>query len=324
MLATNNSVISFAFFLVPQYSMIALLSAIEPLRIANRLSGQQLYSWMLVTENGSTVPASNGMTLLTDMSMKDVDVDVVTKLIVCSSFNPEDYDNKVTFNWFKLLSRKGIVIGALDTGCHILARAGLLDGYQVTMHWEAVPAFQEEFPNISVVDKLFEIDRNRISCAGGIAALDMVLHIIQDIHGRELALGVSEQCINAKIRDESDQQREKLSIRLGIHNAKLLKIIEVMNDNLENPLSSQELALYVHISVRQLERLFKQHLEDTPSGYYLKLRLECSRQLLQQSAMNVMEISIASGFNSSSHFSRAYRSHFGVSPKSDRVIIAKS
>lgn len=315
---TNNSVISFAFFLVPQYSMIALLSAIEPLRIANRLSGQQLYSWVLVTEDGSSVPASNGMSLLTDMAMNDVDL--VSKLIVCSSFNPEYYDSKAAFNWFQRLSRKGVVIGALDTGCHILARAGLLDGYQVTMHWEAVPAFQEEFPNIVVVDKLFEIDRNRISCAGGIAALDMILHIIQRIHGRELALGVSEQCINKQIRDESDQQREKLSLRLGTHNAKLLKIVEVMSDNLEHPLSSQQLAAYVHVSVRQLERLFKQHLQNTPSGYYLKLRLECSRQLLQQSVMNVMEISIACGFNSPSHFSRAYRSKFGVSPKSDRII----
>ncbi|MEY8197736.1 MAG: helix-turn-helix domain-containing protein, partial [Colwellia sp.] len=143
---------------------------------------------------------------------------------------------------------------------------------------------------------------------------------IQRIHGRELALGVSEQCINKKIRDESDQQREKLSLRLGTHNAKLLKIVEVMSDNLEHPLSSQELAAYVHVSVRQLERLFKQHLEDTPSGYYLKLRLECSRKLLQQSAMNIMEISIACGFNSPSHFSRTYRSLFGVSPKSDRII----
>lgn len=317
---TNDSIISFAFFLVPQYSMIALLSAIEPLRIANRLSGQQLYSWVLVTEDGSSVPASNGMSLLTDMAMNDVDL--VSKLIVCSSFNPEKYDNKAAFNWFQRLSRKGVVIGALDTGCHILARAGLLDGYQVTMHWEAVPAFKEDFPNIVVVDKLFEIDRNRVSCAGGIAALDMILHLIQRIHGRELALGVSEQCINKKIRDESDQQRERLSLRLGTHNAKLLKIVEVMSDNLEHPLSSQELAAYVHVSVRQLERLFKQHLEATPSGYYLKLRLECSRHLLQQSVMNIMEISIACGFNSPSHFSRAYRSKFGVSPKSNRIILS--
>jgi AraC family carnitine catabolism transcriptional activator len=320
MLITNNSVISFAFFLVPQYSMIALLSAIEPLRIANRLTGQQLYSWMLVTEDGSSVPASNGMSLLTDMAMNDVDS--VSKLIVCSSFNPENYNSKAGFNWLQKFSRKGIVIGALDTGCHILARAGLLDGYQVTMHWEAVPAFKEEFPNIVVLDKLYEIDRNRISCAGGIAALDMILHIIGSIYGRELALSVSEQCINKKIRDESEQQREKLSSRLGTHNAKLLKIVEVMSDNLEHPLSSQELAAYVHVSVRQLERLFKQHLEGTPSGYYLKLRLECSRQLLQQSAMNIMEISIACGFNSPSHFSRAYRSHYGVSPKSDRIILS--
>tara|TARA_R110001583_G_scaffold103458_1_gene250682 strand:- start:6532 stop:7494 length:963 start_codon:yes stop_codon:yes gene_type:complete len=320
MLATNNSVISFAFFLVPQYSMISLLSAIEPLRIANRLSGQQLYSWKLVTEDGSSVQASNGMSLLTDMSMHDMGL--ISKLIICSSFNPEDYDHKAAFNWFQQLSRKGIIIGALDTGCHILARAGLLDGYQVTMHWEAVPAFKEEFPNIVVVDKLFEIDRNRISCAGGIAALDMMLHIIQRVHGRELALGVSEQCINKQIRDESDQQREKLSLRLGTHNAKLLKIVQLMSDNLENPFNSRELALYAHVSVRQLERLFKQHLDDTPSGYYLKLRLECSRQLLQQSVMNIMEISIACGFNSPSHFSRAYRSKFGVSPKSDRIILS--
>lgn len=287
----RDGLITVSFLLAPEYAMIALLSAIEPLRVANRLVGREIFRWQLLTEDGQPVYASNGMAMLSDHSLHHAGE--VNNLIVCSSFHPERYISESVLSWLRRINSQGALLGTLDTGCYFLARAGLLDGYRVTMHWEAVPAFQEAYPKVTVTDELFEIDRNRVTCAGGTAAIDMMLHLIQIELGRDIALGICEQFISSGVRSKSDHQRLQLSSRLGVHNAKLLKIIESMEKNLEQPLSLQTLAQTNHISMRQLERLFRHHLQDTPTGFYMKLRLERARQLLRQSDLNVIDVAIA-------------------------------
>ncbi|HXH01785.1 MAG TPA: GlxA family transcriptional regulator [Candidatus Competibacteraceae bacterium] len=304
------------FVLVPQFSMMAFFSAVEPLRVANRMAGRQLFSWHAYSLDGQPVAASNGMTVVAEAAIADVDY--VPTLIVCAGFDPQQAEHKPLLGWLRMLARKGAALGGMDTGPHILAKAGLLDGCRVTMHWEAVPAFREEFPHIEVSDELFEVDGNRFTCAGGTAALDMMLHMIARKHGHALAVAVSEQFIHDRIRDRRDHQRMQLSSRLGVHNAKLLKIVEAMHQHLEDPLDSEALAALGGVSARQLERLFRVHLKDTPSGYYLKLRLERARHLLKQSDMSVMEVAMACGFGSASSLSRAYRARYGLSPRQDR------
>ena len=310
------------FLLVPQFSMLALFSAIETLRVANRMAGRDLYRWQLFSLDGDPVEASNGATLVVDEAYTTVAR--FPTVFVCASFFPERYESKPLLAWLRRLDRQGSVLGGLDTGTHILARAGLLGGSRATLHWESVPAFRETFPDIEVTDELFEIDGKRLTAAGGTAPLDMMLHLIAERHGQELALTISEALLHTRIRSADDHQRMAHGLRLGIWHPKLIKIIEAMDQSIEEPFTLAQLAVLGGISRRQLERLFKSHLADTPKGYYLKLRLRRARRLLEESDMNVLQIGLACGFVSASHFSRAYREQYGTSPRDHRRSIRSS
>ncbi len=310
------------FLLVPQFSMMAFFSAVEPLRVASRTSGQELYSWHIFSADGEPVEASNGMTVVAEAPIAAVSD--FPSVIVCSSFDPESHVTKPVLAWLRRLARQGAELGGLDTGAQILARAGLLNGYHVTLHWENLPSFRESFPEIEASEELFEIDGKRFTCSGGTAALDMMLHMISARHGQELALAVSEQLLHARIRSPGDHQRMALGLRLGVRHPKLVNILEAMERSVEEPLGLDRLAEIGCISRRQLERLFRAHLNDTPTGYYLKLRLRRSRHLLEQTDMSVMEVALACGFVSAPYFSRAYRGLFGRPPREDRRIVRMS
>jgi transcriptional regulator GlxA family with amidase domain len=304
------------FFLVPQFSMMAFFSAVEPLRVANRFGGRPLYSWHIVSRDGAPVPASNGMVLIAETGLAQAPH--FETLIVCAGFEPLRGADRGVLAWLRRLDRRGADLGTLDTGCYVLAKAGLLDGHRTAVHWEALESFAEAFPKVEVVPNLFEIDRNRFSCSGGTAAIDLMLHMIELQHGHELAASVSEQFIHDRIRDARDHQRMALRARLGAAAPKLLRAIAVMEANLEEPLEAERVARLAGLSVRQIERLFRQHLKTTPKGYYLELRLNRARALLLHTSMPVLEVGIACGFTSPAHFSRAYRAHFAKPPRAER------
>jgi transcriptional regulator GlxA family with amidase domain len=240
-------------------------------------------------------------------------------IILCSGLGAEHIRDRELFAWLRRAERSGAMIGAVCTGAHLLARAGLLNGHKCTIHWENLPGFVEEFPDIEVVADLFEMDRGRMTCSGGTAALDMMLNLIGTEHGQELATRVSEQCIVDRIRQPHDHQRTPYRVRLGIHNPKLINAIEMMEANVEEPLDQEMLARYVALSRRQLERLFRKHLGRTPAQYYLELRLERARHLLYQTTMPIMNIAFACGFVSASHFSTCYRQMYGKTPRAERA-----
>lgn len=295
--------------------MIAFLSAIEPLRIANRFSNN-FYDWLIFSANGGAVTASNGMKVMTDNDIQAaVDIKV---LFVCSGFEPLEPTVDNVADKLRELSLHGIALGAIDTGCYLLAASGLLSNYRATLHWESIAAFKETYPQVKVSYGLFEFDRDRYTCAGGTAAMDMMLHLITRTYDDKLAIKASEQLLHERIRNPADNQRMHLFLRLGVNNKKLLTAVETMERNLENPLPAPQLADICNLSLRQLERLFKQHLGTTPIGYYLQLRLERAQQMLQQTDMNIVAIAIACGFGSMAYFSRAYRKHFACSPSQDR------
>lgn len=304
--------------LIPQFSMLAFSGIIEPLRVANRMTGYRLFTWDVISVDGRPVTASNTVQVVADHAIHAVEA--TEFLIVCSSFQPERYETKALLGWLRKQACRGACIGALDTGSHILAKAGLLDGYRVTLHWEAIPAFHEEFPHISVSHKIFEIDRDRFSCAGGMSSLDMQLYFISQYLGRDMGLKIAEQFIYEQSR-MSDHQKHGRALRHGLHNSKLLTVLDLMENHLEDPLDCDNLACQVNISRRQLERLFRTHLKSSPAEYYLCLRLTRARQLLQQSSLSVTEIALACGFSSPSVFARAYRSLFGHAPSQDRNIL---
>jgi AraC family carnitine catabolism transcriptional activator len=303
------------FLLLPQFSMLGLLSAIEPLRVANRFHGN-LYRWHLLSIDGASVTASNGMSLEAEGACGEVGN--ARTVFVVAGFNPLQHATAALTQWLKKLDREGATLGGIDTGCFLLAEAGLFKQERLTLHWEATSAFQERYPRLNVTQELFEIDGRRISSAGGTASIDMMLDLIARRHGHELATQVSEQFVLGRIRDKTDHQRMQITARYGVHNKKIVQVIGAMERNLESPLSADELADVIAVTRRQLERLFRAQFQDTPSNFYLKLRLDRARQLLRQTDMSVMEIGVACGFESATYFARAYRNRYDVSPSHDR------
>lgn len=304
------------FILVPDFSMMAFASATEPLRLANRASGETLFSCESYSLDGKPVTASNGVTVEVDKPLSEAGRPHT--LFVCAGVDVEKQATPELMNLIRRYSSHGASIGSLCTGTYILAKAGLLDGYRCTMHWENLPAFREEFPDIEASLELFEIDRSRYTCAGGTAALDMMLTMIVFQGETALASEVAEMMIHHHIRESKEGQRMDLRSRLGITHPKLLKVIELMEENVEEPIGSTELAQMVGMSSRQLERLFRKYLNYAPTRYYLELRLNRSRFLLLQTSMSVLSVALACGFISASHFSKCYREHFKRTPSEER------
>ena len=307
------------FYLRPQFSMMAFSAAIEPLRVANRLSGRNLYEWHIFATSSRPVEASNGIVVVPQRRIEEVER--FPAVVVCSGIGAEHLHDDKLFAWLRRLSRQGARLGAISGGAYALARAGLLDGRRCTLHWEHIPGFTEEFPRIDVSDDLFEIDGPIFTCAGGSAALDLMLHLITGQHGHDLAAAVSEQFIHDRIRESTDRQRMALRMRLGLSHPKLVAAIAFMEENLEDPVSPENLAGEVSLSSRQLERLFRKYLTCPPARYYLNLRLKRARALLRQTSMSVLDVAVACGFASASHFSKRYRDLFGSTPRADRGVI---
>jgi transcriptional regulator GlxA family with amidase domain len=312
------------FYLMPEFTMIAFTAAIEPLRGANRVLGYEAYKWRLVSKNGESVTASNGVEVKADTS-----IDEERKLMlgekrpsivfVCGGTNIERYHSKSISAWLREEHNRGVKIGGLCTGAHTLGAAGLLNNKRCAIHWENLPGFQEAFPQVSVFSDLFEIDGNVYTCAGGTAALDMMLKIIGDDFDDNTVNRICELVLTDRVRNPTDRQRLPLRARLGVQNAKVLTIIELMEANLSEPLSLVEIADHVGLSRRQIERLFRQEMGRSPARYYLEIRLDRARHLLIQSSMPVVEVAIACGFVSASHFSKCYREIYSKSPQQERA-----
>jgi len=304
------------FLLIADFSMIAFTSSVEPLRMANRLAGQRLYDWRLMSVDGQPVRASNGVTVIPDAGLDDVVAGEIP--IVCAGINVAQYGSRRIDAWLRAAARGGAMLGAVCTGSLLLARAGLLDGHRCTIHWEDMESFAEAFPDLDITATLFEIDRDRFTCSGGTAPLDMMVHGIALDHGHALAVGVAEELLHAFMRHPYDPQRTSLQHRTGISHPKLLAAITQMEAFLEAPVSLAELAANAGASTRQLERLFHDHLGTTPSRYYLELRLQRAWALLHQTALPIMQVAVACGFASASHFAKCYRAHYGHTPRAER------
>ena len=304
--------------MVPNFSMIAFSAAIEPLRVANRMSGETLFEWVIASPTDDAIKASNGVRVDVDSTLADLaDCRLV---FVCGGLDVQSYTDQNTLNVTRRLDRQGAVVGAICTGTYVLAAAGLLNESRCTIHWENIDGLAEEFPHLEITNELFEIYDNRITCSGGTASLDMMLYLISQIHGQTLAAQVSDQFIHDRIRDPSDRQRMELRSRLGVSHPKLLTVVGLMEANLEEPMSQTELAKQAALSTRQLERLFRKYLSTTPTRYYLNLRLARARHLLRQTSLSILSVALACGFVSASHFSKCYRETYGRTPRAERSV----
>ncbi len=306
----------YAFLTLHNYSLIAVSNALEPLRMANRLVGRDVYEWAIVSLNGAAVSSSSGMSLAPTIALDQLGV--VDILFVCGGVNVHDAVSAPLLTQLRRLADRRVALGALCTGGYALARAGLLDQFRATIHWENLSALREEFPRVRISDQLFTIDRDRFTCSGGTAPLDLMLHLIQSKLGARISQLVSEQFIVERVRKDTDRQYVPLRAQIGPASRGLIRVAQLMEENIERPLSLDKIAKATGMSRRQIERLFRRDLNCVPKRYYLEMRLKRARELLLQTAMPIMDITAACGFQSPPHFSKCYRSQFGYPPSAER------
>lgn len=306
----------FLFVLMPGFSLHCFASALDTIRIANRMSGRALYDWRLWSEGGYPVTCSAGATLHPDGELGQVHGGEV--IVLCGGLGIREASTRPLITWLRREARRGVVVGGLCTAAHTMAQAGLLDGRQATIHWENQDSFAEGFPEVELVKSMFVLEDGRFTTAGGTASIDLVLRLIGEDHGETLAGLVADQMIYSSLRVGDDAQRLSIPTRIGVRHPKLSRVIQSMEANLEEPESPSVLARDVGLSTRQLERLFRRHLDRSPKRYYMELRLAKARNLLMQTDMSVINVGLACGFASPSHFSKCYRAQFGTTPYRER------
>lgn len=296
--------------------MIAFANAVEVLRMANLLSGQRLYTWTVATVDGEDTAASNGLTLGKPHKLTELDAcDVV---FVCGGVEVQKAISGAVLQDLRRRAAKRQALGGLCTGAHALAEAGVMDGYRCAVHWENLATLREACPKVRFALEVFVVDRDRVTASGGIAPLHLMLHLVRAHYGNKLAMAISEQFIVDRVRDQSDQQRLPQPEFVGPGYEHLVEATELMAANIEEPLPLSEIADVVGVSLRQLERLFHRYHNVTPAQHYLALRLRRAREMLAHTSAPIMQITIACGFQTASHFCKAYRAQFGHPPSDHR------
>ncbi|WP_341366080.1 GlxA family transcriptional regulator [Yoonia sp. BS5-3] len=306
----------FVFVLMQEFTLMSFASALDSLRIANQSAAKTLYSWQLVGEGGVEAICSNGCKFQLDDDLAELQRD--DTVVLCGGMDIKDATTKKLLGWLRREARRGVTVIGLCTAGYTMARAGLLDGKRATIHWENQDSFTEEFDEVELTKSVFVVDGNRITTAGGTASIDLMLKIIADDHGEELANAVADIMIYSAIRTDQDTQRLSIPTRIGVRHPKLSRVIQMMEQNIEEPISPSILAKDVGMSTRQLERLFRRYLSRSPKRYYMELRLQKARNLLMQTDMTVINVALACGFASPSHFSKCYRSHYDTTPYRER------
>lgn len=307
-----------AVIVTPRFNLAATTAFLDPFRVANYLNGGTLFRWSLHAAAPGPTEASSGLAIATEpLAALPERPDLA---MVSASWTPEDYGDDALLARLRKWARGGVMIGGLDTGAFLLARAGLLDGRRATVHYEHLDAFTELFPDLHATEDLFVVDRGRLTCCGGAAATDLALHLLRDLHGDGMANATARYVFHECLRPEGTQQFPQRVEPLGSTAPTALRnAIRLMEAHLEQPVSIPEICAGVGLSQRQLERLFNSYVRKSPQLYYRDIRLDRARGLVTQTEMRLSEIAYACGFSSPMHFSRSYRSRFGLPPSKDRV-----
>ncbi|MBY5939957.1 GlxA family transcriptional regulator [Halomonas sp. DP5N14-9] len=303
---------------MPGFSLLAHACATEPLHVANLLHGRTLYRLTSYASGGDAVTSASQQTVLPRAALGEAESQPDMVLVCGPAKLPGGIPDDLAA-WLRRLAASGVVLGGIGGGTEALARLGLLDGYQATLPWQRFEAFAAAHPRVRLSQQLFEIDRDRITCGGGTAAMDMMITLVESHHGPGLATRISEYFVMERIRMGDEPQQIPLRSRLAHAPDSLVEAVQLMEANIEEPLSTHELAEHLGISRRQLERLFKKYLKSVPSRYYLDLRLQKARRMLRDTDQPAGEIALQTGFSSAAHFSTAYRNHFGMTPREERL-----
>lgn len=302
--------------LIDGFSLMAYSSAVEPLRAANHLSGAPLYDICNIPAIGDVATSSSGAKIPARGAVGGpLDFDLM--IVAAADFSPTFRDSRL-INWLRRAARMGITLCGVSGGPVLLAVAGLMTGRRMTVHWEYMPLLDEICPGLLIEKTLYVIDRDRVTCAGGVAPLDLMHALIADHHGPALARRVSDWFLHTEVRPSRGPQRAGLIERWGTTNAKLLDVIMAMEGHIADPLALSQLAAFAGLSGRQLNRLFQDKLGHTTMEFYRNLRLEKAQNLLRNSSLRLIEIAVATGFINAAHFATAHRRRFGFPPSAVR------
>ncbi|ACP23115.1 probable transcriptional regulator protein, AraC family (plasmid) [Sinorhizobium fredii NGR234] len=317
----------FSLYLLPDFSLLALSSAIEVLRLANEVVGSTRYKWRIISGNGEPVSSSCGMRVTVDASLPYEREQLgksagPSMAVVCGGGTTPDAFKPLD-TWLRECRNHRVALAGLASGTFILARAGLADGRRCAIHWEHFPSFSEEFPDIEAQQTTFEVDGDLHTSPGGDASFDMFLNYVEEDSARIVANRVCEKAMVDRVRDPGERQRLPLQARVGINHRALIRVIELMEANVAEPLTLAQMAPSSGLSRRQIERIFHQEMGRSPARYYLELRLERAHLLLLSSPLPVIDIAMACGFISASHFSKTYRETYGCSPQQARIAAAE-
>ncbi len=304
-------------FPIDGFSLLSYAATVEMFRGANRLGHQTLYEVIVVAPDAEPVQSSGAASVTPNARIGDQLA--LDYLFVTAGGDPALYENEPVFSWLRRMSRSGTILGGVSGGPVVLAKAGLMDGRRMTLHWEHAAALAEHSPHLLIERTLYVIDRDRVTCAGGTAPLDLMHALISEHHGAGFARQVSDWFMHTEIRPSIGPQRSSLAARVGSNNRFILDAVKMMDDHMADPLTLAHLSDLAGISPRQMNRLFKEKLDCTTMAYYRQIRLEMARNLLQSSPLPLTEIALATGFANSSHFSRVFKKHFGHSPSSTSV-----
>ncbi len=302
--------------LIDGFSLMSYSSVMEPLRAANLLAGKELNKVDHITAIGDQATSSSGAIIKATAKITDEnDYDLV---LVVAGGDPTTFIDEKIFQWLRQIARYGVRLGGVSGGPVILAAAGLMEGRRMTVHWEHAEALSEISPTLLIERSLYVMDRDRITCAGGIAPLDMMYAVQSEIHGPEFARKVSDWFIHTDVRPSGDPQRSGMVERYGTHNPSIIQAVEAMENHIADPLDLGQLALLASVSPRQLNRLFIDKLGESTMSVYRNLRLEKAHILLMQTTLSITEVAFSTGFSSSAHFSKAFHDKYGSPPSTIR------
>ncbi|MAM60627.1 GlxA family transcriptional regulator [Maritimibacter sp. UBA3975] len=313
---TTKKTRRFVFVLMPEFTLLSFAGALDALRLVNRQLGFPAYEWRLIGEGGGTATCSAGSSFSLDGDLEELRHD--DTILLCSGTNVTRHTSPKLISWLRREARRGVTVAGLCTAAYALAKAGLLDQKRATIHWENHDGFLEDFPEVDLTKSIYVIDGKIITTAGGTASMDLMLTLISRDVGADVANAVADQQIYTSIRTDRDSQRLSVPTRIGVRHPKLATVIQKMETHIEDPISPATLANEVGLSTRQLERLFRRYLNRSPKRYYMELRLGRARNLLMQTEMNVINVALACGFTSPSHFSKCYRAQYGTTPYRER------
>lgn len=313
----SNSPITVSFLLLPGFSSLPMSSAVEPLLVCNRLEGEERYRIEYLSLDGQPVATTGGLCCAVNKPLEDYAPESILMICGCS---PADHKTEQSLtDWLKNHHRNFSALGGISSGGYVLAEAGLLKGKKASIHWWGGQQLIEQFADVNVSNDVFSLDSDRFTCKGGTAALDMMVMLIGRQQGADMGEALAQYFVRERVGGDESSQRKLLSASERDEQPKLAEAIDLMEANIEEPLTADDIAHHVAISRRQLERLYKKYLGSVPSKYYLQIRLDYGRSLLHNRSASIADIALRCGFSSGAHFSTAYRNLYGLTPSEERA-----